>query len=500
MDDTLALVLASTKRFLTDHVDADAIDRNGAFPAGMLARAADVGLFGLGIPTEYDGLGLGLFGTSRILCEVARVDRSLATTLGLHNGLGTRPLIELGSDPLRSAWLPRFASGASVASFCATESEAGSDLSRVRTTATLVRDQVRLLGSKVFVTNGGFADAFTALVRSPGMGGERGTSLVFVPRSTHGVRIGAEEHKLGIRGSSTVSVYFDGASVPAEHVLGEAGQGIEQAYRALVWGRTLMAAGCLGAAQTAFEKSVEHVKHRRQFGQALATRSHVRDRIAEMRALLVGADALIARAALETDGGRDSRIVSAAAKVFASDTACYVADAALQLHGGAGYMTETGVALILRDVRVARIFEGANDVLLLRMALELVMGRDELERLGIRDAGLRHRLEESVERARRRYGVNLVKRQVYLGRLGQILTHLQAARAIELGFGLSESPPDEDTRASCSRFLEQRASNLLPGLSAADEDEELSMNITHDLLGPERSKNAMGERNGAVMS
>jgi alkylation response protein AidB-like acyl-CoA dehydrogenase len=197
------------------------------------------GLWAPHLPVEYGGAGLSLASTSRIIAEIARVDRSVAIMIGLHAGLGTRGLVEHGSPELKREWLPRLASGTCVASFAATEASAGSDLTAIRTTGESTARGLRLDGEKSYVTNGGFAGLFTALVRTPGLGGGRAFSLVAIPRGTPGVEIGREEDKLGIRGSSTVTVRFDGAVVPWSHVLGDPGRGTELTHGLLAWGRSL---------------------------------------------------------------------------------------------------------------------------------------------------------------------------------------------------------------------------------------------------------------------
>lgn len=212
--DALPLVEAQLRRFLRREVDAGSLEAGGRISDAMLAKVAELGLFGLSIPERWGGLELGLAGCCSVVTQLARSDRSLATTVGLHNGLGVRPLIDRGGDALRARWLPRLAAGEVIASFAATEAGAGSDLTRAATLATLDGDHVVVEGEKHFVTNGGFAGLFTILARTPDRGGARGQALVLVPRDTPGVTVGPEEHKLGLRASSTVTVRSTASACP----------------------------------------------------------------------------------------------------------------------------------------------------------------------------------------------------------------------------------------------------------------------------------------------
>ena len=251
--EALPLVLAESKRLVGSLADAASIDREGAIPPALRQAVAEAGLFGLTVPEAHGGAGFSLKSACAVIADIATLERSTAIMIGLHSGLGTRPLVELGSAELKSTLLPEIATGARIAAFAATEAEAGSDLTGIRTTGTLVDGGIRLDGEKVYVTNGGFAGCFTVLARTPGLGGARAHSLIFVPRETAGLSLGPEEDKLGIRGSSTVTVSFENAVVPRAMILGEPGRGIDQAHAALAWGRTLMAAGCVGTARAALQ-------------------------------------------------------------------------------------------------------------------------------------------------------------------------------------------------------------------------------------------------------
>lgn len=430
--EVLGLLLEATRRFVSREVDPAAIEACGRIPERVVSQAASTGLFALTIPDAYGGLGLGLREAGVLIAEVARTDRSVATMLGLHAGLGTRSLIVHGAEQQRARWLPALAAGERVASFAATEAGAGSDLQAVRTSAQVDGDGLRVDGEKSYVTNGGFAGLYTVLARTQGLGGERAFSLVCLPRETPGLSVGPEEDKLGIRASSTVTVRFDDVRVPRDHLLGAAGAGMDLAHEALTWGRVMMAAGCTGTARYALETTLAHVTTRRQFHRAIGDFDIARMQVATMEATLLAMESLADRAARAADAGEETAALSSAAKVFCSDGAFTICDAALQLHGAMGFLEPTGIARAVRDCRITRIFEGANDVLLVRMGAGMLMARgspampgsghpalDELER----------RLGQKVAAIRKESGVRATQRQLLTVRLARAEVCALAARA-----------------------------------------------------------------------
>ncbi len=464
--DLLELLLPQVHRFLAREVRADAIDREGLIPAAVRDGAARLGLFGLTIPTEYGGAGLPLGPACRVVTELARIDRSVAIMIGLHVGLGTRGLVEHGSAELRRAWLPRLASGECVASFSVTEASAGSDLTAIRTTAEPTRDGMRIVGEKSYVTNGGFAGLFTVLVRTPGLGGDRAMSLVCIPRDTPGVEIGPEEDKLGVRGSSTVTVMFDGVVIPWSHVIGEAGRGLDVTHELLGWGRTLMSAGCVGTAQAALDATVYYVGARRQFGRAIGEFGATQVHVAWMAARVHAMGAIVKSVADEHARGGNTETASAIAKVFTSESAFAVCDRAVQLHGALGFLEPTGVARMLRDSRITRIFEGANDVLLVRIGAARLTSSTPSVRP--EDAApvnaLARRLDDAVAEVRSRFGLRAVRRQLVLQRIANAEISVTVARAAaqsrdSLGRYASEQLVEEGHRA-------------LDALARAEQDED----------------------------
>ncbi|HEY3358569.1 MAG TPA: acyl-CoA dehydrogenase family protein [Polyangia bacterium] len=443
----VAEIRRSVRRF-AQTIDSRAIERDHVIPPSILAGAAELGLFGLTIPEEYGGTGLSLQGSCGVIEELAEFDRSVATSIGLHNGLGLRGLIRYGGEHLKRRYLPDMAAGKTLAAFAATEAGAGSDLAAIRASAMpdpQQPDRLVLNGEKIFITNARYASLFTLVLFTPGLGGKKkGHSLVIAPQDVPWFTIGREEDKLGLRGSSTASINYADSPLPADHVIGEPGKGITLMNRVLAWGRTLMAAGCLGGGSQALTLAAGHVATRRQFGRTLGEFELVRRQLAEMRARLYLAHSLVRAASRLCDQLEEGAAwETAAAKILCSEQAFTVIDTALQLHGGAGFIEETGVARALRDCRVTRIFEGANDVLRLHLAGEALtwpladiaalpplapaLALPLREAAAENDAHLGELLA-AIGNARRAHGMKVIERQATLARLGTMALAVYSAR------------------------------------------------------------------------
>ncbi len=442
----LPAMLQDVDRFCAEQVDGARIDREGRLGAALLEKVAARGWFGLTVPADFGGAGLSLAAAARIVTALAGHNGSLGTCVGLHSGLALHALLHQGSAALQARYLPEVAAGARIAAFAATEPEAGSDISAVRTTLREVDGQLRLDGDKCYVTNGGICGLVTVLARSPGLGGARaGHTLVLVDPEAPGVSRGREEHKLGLKGSSTVTLTFDGVVVPPEHVLGELSQGLGHAHAALCWGRTFMAAGCLGSAQAALRQVREHTVARRQFGRSLAQFPLVRQALARAKAELHAVESTLRLVCAVSDARLgDLALPSAMVKVLASEAAFRVVDDALQLMGGAGYIEDAGMARRLRDVRITRIFEGANDVLRLSIAASAlawpvarlhgattVEGLPEPLRAEALELDARlGQLVQALVVAKKRWGFRLFEQQAVAVALADAITHAFAALAV----------------------------------------------------------------------
>jgi alkylation response protein AidB-like acyl-CoA dehydrogenase len=327
-------------------------------------------MFGITLPDTHGGAALPATTACRAITALAEHDRSVATTVGLHLGLGTRGLVAFGTSDTRDRFLPTLASGERIAAFATTESGAGSDLSAIASKGVLAGDTLTVNGQKIYVTNGGLAQVLTATIATPGLNGaERGTSVVIMDMKSPGVQVLGEEHKLGLRGSSTTTVMLDDVKVPLAQLLGTAGKGAEHLSHILSWGRLLLSAGCVGTARTALKMTAKHVHERKQFGRTLAAQEVVQRQLTFMATRIFAMRAIVEAAArAEADVEGLLRLTSSS-KVICSEGAGVVCDLAIQLHGGCGFIEDTGVAILARDARVTRIFEGANDVLYTHLGL-----------------------------------------------------------------------------------------------------------------------------------
>lgn len=370
LDPIADALVDSVHAFASDHIRAATIDAEKRIPSGVLRGLAELGMFGVTLPESHGGAGLPATTACRAVTALAEHDRSVATTVGLHLGLGTRGLVAFGRPETKDRFLPGLASGEHVAAFATTESGAGSDLTAIATRGVLEGNRLRLNGQKIYVTNGGLASVLTATIATPGLNGAgRGTSVVVLDIKTPGVTVLGEEHKLGLRGSSTTTVMLEDALIPEVQLLGTPGNGAEHLSHILSWGRLLLSAGCVGTARTALRLTARHVHERRQFGRTLAAQEVVQRQLTSMATRLFAMRALV-EAAAEVEHDREALLrLTTSSKVLCSEGAGAVCDLAIQLHGGSGYIEDTGVAMLARDARVTRIFEGANDVLLTHLGL-----------------------------------------------------------------------------------------------------------------------------------
>ncbi|HHH30493.1 MAG TPA: acyl-CoA dehydrogenase [Polyangiaceae bacterium] len=375
--ENLTMLLGEIRRFLDEKVDPAAIDREHAIGDAILAEAKGLGLFGLQIPVEHGGIGLGTTAYSRIMQEVAAHDASLAVTLGAHQSIGLKAILLLGTDEQKAKWLPSLATGETVAAFALTEPSAGSDAASIKTKAVLSEDGSHYVldGSKIWITNGAFADLFTVFARtsSPDEGKPRLTA--FVVERGEGVTTGPNEDKLGIRGSSTTEVFFDGVKVPKENVLGEPGRGFKVAMAVLNNGRLGLAAGCVGMSKKLIQMAIERVGERRAFNKTLGEFGLIKDKIAGMLARTYALESMTYLTCGLIDAEvEDYSLESAICKIFGSETLWWVVNETLQIAAGIGYMTEYPYERMLRDARINLIFEGTNEILRAFTALSGMQG------------------------------------------------------------------------------------------------------------------------------
>jgi alkylation response protein AidB-like acyl-CoA dehydrogenase len=345
-------------------------DVDGDMPADFLQELKEFGMFGLIIPEEHGGMGLGNMAYSRTLQEVGRYDASVAVTIGAHSSIGMRGLLLFGTDEQKSRYMPQLASGEMIAAFCLTEPAAGSDAAAIKTTAVRSDGDWVLNGTKLWITNGGFADFFTVFART-GAEGEHGKMTAFiVSRDMEGVSTGPHEDKMGLRASSTTTVLLDDVHVPAENVLGEVGMGFKVAMQILNSGRTGLGGGSVGAMKHLIELSTKQANERKTFGQPISNYGLIKEKVGQMIVDCYTSEAVVTMVGDLVDGGYKEYAVEAAiSKVYATECLTRSADEALQIAGGNGFMREYPYERIVRDCRINRIFEGTNEILRLFIAL-----------------------------------------------------------------------------------------------------------------------------------
>ncbi|MGE0787506.1 MAG: acyl-CoA dehydrogenase family protein [Sandaracinaceae bacterium] len=371
--ETVSLILENIRKFGEAHVDAAKIDREHKIPDELLAQMKEMGLFGLTIPEQYGGLGLSSSAYARVIQELAAIDSSLAVTIGAHQSIGLKAILLLGTAEQKQKYLPKLATGERVAAFALTEPGAGSDAASITTRAELSDDGKHYIlnGSKIWITNGGFAEVFTVFARTsaPDSGVKPRITALIVERG-EGLTSGPSEEKLGIRGSSTTEIFFDNVKVPVENVLGEAGRGFKVAMAVLNSGRLGLASGALGASKKLIQMSTERVNERKAFGRPIGQFGMIKEKIARMSAETYALESITYLTTGLIDAGvEDYSLESAICKVFGSETLWYVVNETLQIAAGIGYMSEYPYERMMRDARINLIFEGTNEILRAFIAL-----------------------------------------------------------------------------------------------------------------------------------
>jgi short/branched chain acyl-CoA dehydrogenase len=339
---------------------AEELDREHRFPYDLVEELAELGLMGMTIPEEYGGAGSDTVSYSIAIEELTRVDSSVAITVAAHHSLGTLPIYYYGSEEQKREWLPDLASGKKLAAFGLTESGAGSDAGATRTRAELRDDSWVINGSKIFITNAG--TDITACVTITAVTGDGEISNLIVPNGTPGYEVSAPMRKLGWRASDTRELSFRDCAVPEANLLGERGRGFHQFLEILDGGRISVAAMGVGLAQGAYDLAYAYAKDREQFGRPIAEFQAVQFRLADMATEIEAGRALTYKAAWLKDQGRPFAKEAAMAKLYTGELSHRVANWALQIHGGYGFMEEFAISRLYRDQKVLEIGEGTNEV------------------------------------------------------------------------------------------------------------------------------------------
>ncbi|MDP1640768.1 MAG: acyl-CoA dehydrogenase family protein [Phenylobacterium sp.] len=372
-------LIDTVRRFVTERLrplEAQ-VSETDTMPDDVVAEMKELGLFGLSIPAEYGGLDLSMDEECLVAVELGRTSPAFRSAFGTNVGIGSQGLVMFGTDEQKAKYLPGIASGEIITSFALTEPEAGSDSASVQTRATLDGDAYVLNGSKRYITNANKAHLFTVMARTdPSKPGGGGVSAFLVPRDLPGLSVGKPEKKMGQQGAHICDVTFDNVRVPVENRLGAEGEGFKVAMQVLDRGRLHISAVCVGVAERLITDCVAYASERKQFGQAISQFQLIQGMIADCKTEALAAKALTMETARKRDAGQGVTMEAAASKYFASEMVGRVADKAVQIFGGAGYVADYGIERFYRDVRIFRIYEGTSQI------QQVVIARETLKRGG----------------------------------------------------------------------------------------------------------------------
>jgi alkylation response protein AidB-like acyl-CoA dehydrogenase len=367
--------------FAAEEIAPNAIewDQNKHFPIDTIRKAGALGMGGIYVRDDIGGTGLGRLEAVLIFEALAKACPAVASYISIHN-MCAWMIDRFGSDAQREEWLPGLLSMDSLSSYCLTEPSVGSDAAMLKTKAVRDGDDYVLTGQKQFISGAGASEVYVVMART-GQEGPKGISALVVPKDTPGLSFGANEKKMGWNAQPTRAVIFDGARVPAANRLGEEGDGFKIAMAGLDGGRLNIAAASLGGAQAAFDKALDYARERSAFGQPIVEFQALQFKLADMAARLEMSRTFLWRAALSLEAkATDATMLCAMAKRMVTDQCFDVANDALQLHGGYGYLADYGVEKIVRDLRVHQILEGTNEIMNVIVARSIIGGTKARER------------------------------------------------------------------------------------------------------------------------
>jgi acyl-CoA dehydrogenase len=377
--DTLTQLLDTVERFVTERLRPleHRVAEEDQVPEEVVTEMRELGLFGLSIPEEYGGLGLTMAEEAQVAFRLGRTSPAFRSILGTNNGIGSQGLVIDGTAEQKARYLPRLASGEIIGSFALTEPEAGSDAGSLKTMARRDgNDGFVINGAKRFITNAPEAGLFTLFARTdPESRDARGVSAFVIEADTPGITIGATDRKMGQKGAHTADVTFEDVRVPADAIIGgsaKEGQGFKTAMKVLDRGRLHISAVCVGVAERLIDDSLRYAMERKQFGQAIAEFQLVQAMLADSKAEAYAACCMVEETARRKDAGANVSTEAACAKMFASEMVGRVADRAVQIHGGAGYVADYGIERFYRDVRLFRIYEGTTQIQQLVIARNMI--------------------------------------------------------------------------------------------------------------------------------
>jgi acyl-CoA dehydrogenase len=374
--DTLAALTGNIARFVRERLvpNEARVAETDAIPPELIGEMKALGLFGLCIPEEYGGLGLTMEEEVSVAFELGRTSPAFRSLIGTNNGIGSQGLVIDGTREQKARYLPRLASGELVGAFALTEPGSGSDAASLSTTARRQGDAYVLNGTKRYITNAPEAGIFTVMARTDSADkGARGISAFIVERDSPGLSLGKVDRKMGQRGAHTCDVIFEDCRVPAEQLIGgREGVGFKTAMKVLDKGRLHIAAVCVGVAERMLDDALDYALGRKQFGQPIAEFQLVQAMLADSKTESYAARSMVIDAARKRDDGRDVGTEAACCKLFASEMCGRVADRAVQIHGGAGYVSDYAIERFYRDVRLFRIYEGTSQIQQLVIARNMI--------------------------------------------------------------------------------------------------------------------------------
>ncbi|GAX90158.1 acyl-CoA dehydrogenase family protein [Effusibacillus lacus] len=352
------------REFIENEVEpvAHLIEEQNEIPPGIVQKAKDMGLFGLSIPEEYGGLGLNMVGKCAIFEELGKTHNGFTTFIGTHNGIGTVGIVELGNEEQKQRYLPNMATGKWMGAFALTEPSAGSNAANLKTTAVRKGDRYILNGSKHYITNAQDAHVFTVMAVTDPSKGPKGITSFIVEKDFPGFVIGKTEKKMGLRGSHSNELFFEDLEVPVENRLGAEGEGYVNALKILANGRAGLAARNLGSCQYLLDKSVQYALEREQFGKPIIEQQAVLHMLADMAMEIEVLRSMTYRVAWMTDQNLNVIKEAAMVKLYGSEAYNRIADKAVQVHGGIGYIAEYPIERFYRDARITRIYEGTSEI------------------------------------------------------------------------------------------------------------------------------------------
>lgn len=374
--ETMNTLLDSVSRFVRERLvpAEEIVAETDEIPEDIVRDMKEIGLFGLTIPESYGGLGLTMEEESLVMFEMGKTSPAFRSLFGTTVGIGSQGILMDGTEEQKEAYLPRLATGEIIASFALTEPEAGSDAASLRTTAVRDGDDYIINGTKRYITNAPHAGIFTLMARTNAQDkGAGGVSAFIVEANTPGITIGKYDRKMGQRGAHTSDVIFENCRVPARNIIGgQEGKGFKTAMKVLEKGRIHIAAIAVGVAERMLDDALRYAVERKQFGQRIADFQLIQAMLADSKAELYAARCMVIDAAQRRDRGENVGTEASCCKMFATEMCGRVADRAVQIFGGAGYMAEYGIERFYRDVRLFRIYEGSTQIQQIVIARNMV--------------------------------------------------------------------------------------------------------------------------------